>query len=201
MQIPQVSELAPDQAPLRVLIAEDETFIRLDLAESLIELGMEVVGAVANGQLAVDLARSTKPDVILMDITMPVRDGISAADEITSAEIAPVVLLSAYSHPDLVANAASVGIFGYLVKPFTGAEVRAAIMLAHVRWRELTTLNAEITLLRSRNHASEVVERAKQVLRGSGMSEEEAFAFLRRAAMDNRLTIAEAATKVIVSQE
>lgn len=182
---------------VRVLIAEDETLIRLDLAETLVELGLDVIGSVGNGQLAVDAARAMKPDVVLMDISMPVRDGISAAQEIISHEVAPVVLLSAFSQIDLVTSAAEAGTFGYLVKPFTGVEVRAAIVLAHARWQEFISLNAELERLRTRNHANGVVDRAKAVLQESGMSEDEAFRFLRKAAMDHRLTIAEAAAKII----
>jgi response regulator NasT len=187
-----------DEAPaMRVLIAEDETLIRLDLAETLTELGMDVVASVSNGQLAVDAAREMRPDVVLMDISMPVRDGISAAGELISNEVAPVVLLSAFSQVDLVASAAAAGTFGYLVKPFTGVEVRAAIVLAHARWQQFIELNAELERLRSRNHSIVVVDRAKVILQQSGMSEDEAFRFLRKAAMDNRLTIAEAAVKII----
>jgi two-component system, response regulator PdtaR len=186
---------------LRVLIAEDETLIRLDLAETLDELGMEVVGSVANGQLAVDAARVLRPDVVLMDISMPVRDGISAAQEIISHEVAPVVLLSAFSQVDLVSSAAAAGTFGYLVKPFTGVEVRAALVLSHARWQQFVGLNAELNRLRTRNHSMGVVDRAKGVLQESGMSEDEAFRFLRKAAMDNRLTIAEAAAKIVGKTE
>ena len=190
------SELDPS-ANLRVLIAEDETLIRLDLAETLTELGLVVVGAVGNGQLAVDAARALLPDVVLMDVSMPIRDGISAAQEIIGTGIAPVVLLSAFSQNDLVTSAAEAGTFGYLVKPFTGVEVRAALVLAHVRWHQLVDLNRELTRLRTRNAASGVVDRAKAVLQESGMSEEEAFAVLRKSAMDRRLTIAEAAAKIV----
>lgn len=190
------SELDPS-ANLRVLIAEDETLIRLDLAETLTELGLVVVGAVGNGQLAVDAARALLPDVVLMDVSMPIRDGISAAQEIIGTGIAPVVLLSAFSQIDLVTSAAEAGTFGYLVKPFTGVEVRAALVLAHARWHQLVDLNRELTRLRTRNAASGVVDRAKAVLQESGMSEEEAFAVLRKSAMDRRLTIAEAAAKIV----
>jgi AmiR/NasT family two-component response regulator len=190
------SELDPS-ANLRVLIAEDETLIRLDLAETLTELGLVVVGAVGNGQLAVDAARALLPDVVLMDVSMPIRDGISAAQEIIGTGIAPVVLLSAFSQNDLVTSAAEAGTFGYLVKPFTGVEVRAALVLAHARWHQLVGLNRELTRLRTRNAASRVVDRAKAVLQDSGMSEEEAFAVLRKSAMDRRLTIAEAAAKIV----
>jgi AmiR/NasT family two-component response regulator len=190
------SKLDPS-ANLRVLIAEDETLIRLDLAETLTELGLVVVGAVGNGQLAVDAARALLPDVVLMDVSMPIRDGISAAQEIIGIGIAPVVLLSAFSQNDLVTSAAEAGTFGYLVKPFTGVEVRAALVLAHARWHQLVGLNRELTRLRTRNAASGVVDRAKAVLQESGMSEEEAFAVLRKSAMDRRLTIAEAAAKIV----
>jgi response regulator NasT len=191
------SQLADQVAGLRVLIAEDETLIRLDLTETLTELGLVVIGAVANGQLAVDAARLLTPDVVLMDISMPIRDGISAASEIIASEIAPVVLLSAFSQVDLVSRAAEAGTFGYLVKPFTGVEVRAALILAEARWQQFVGLNAELNRLRIRNHASLVVDRAKAVLQASGMSEEEAFGFLRKTAMNHRLTIAEAAAKII----
>ncbi len=197
MRSQNVPKTADSIAFLRVLIAEDETLIRLDLAETLAELDIEVVGAVGNGQLAVDAARTLRPDVVLMDISMPVRDGISAASEIISSGIAPVVLLSAFSQSDLVASAAVAGTFGYLVKPFTGVEVRAALVLAHARWQEFVALNAEVERLRHRNHSSGVVDRAKATLQKSGMSEEEAFSFLRKTAMDRRLTIAEAAAKIV----
>jgi two-component system, response regulator PdtaR len=190
------SELDPS-ANLRILIAEDETLIRLDLAETLTELGLVVVGAVGNGQLAVDAARALLPDVVLMDVSMPIRDGISAAQEIIGIGIAPVVLLSAFSQNDLVTSAAEAGTFGYLVKPFTGVEVRAALVLAHARWHQLVDLNRELTRLRTRNAASGVVDRAKAMLQESGMSEEEAFTVLRKSAMDRRLTIAEAAAKIV----
>jgi len=128
---------------------------------------------------------------------MPIRDGISAAQEIMGIGIAPVVLLSAFSQNDLVTSAAEAGTFGYLVKPFTGVEVRAALVLAHALWHQLVDLNRELTRLRTRNAASGVVDRAKAVLQESGMSEEEAFAVLRKSAMDRRLTIAEAAAKIV----
>jgi len=197
MRSQDLPEGSESMTPLRVLIAEDETLIRLDVAETLTELGINVVGSVGNGQMAVDAARTLRPDVVLMDISMPVRDGISAASEIIGAEIAPVVLLSAFAQTDLVASAAAAGTFGYLVKPFTGVEVRAALVLAHARWQQFVGLNAEVERLRSRNHASGVVDRAKKVLQESGMSEDEAFTLLRKAAMDHRLTIAEAAAKIV----
>ena len=197
MRSPEEPAVANSVPALRVLIAEDETLIRLDLAETLVELGMDVVGAVGNGQLAVDNARALKPDVVLMDISMPVRDGISAATEIIASEIAPVVLLSAFSQVDLVTSAAEAGTFGYLVKPFTGVEVRAALFMARARWEQFVSINAELDRLRTRNHSSGVVDRAKDHLQESGMSEEEAFRFLRKAAMDYRLTIAEAAAKIL----
>jgi AmiR/NasT family two-component response regulator len=194
----QVKPEVTDSLPaLRVLIAEDETLIRLDLAETLVELGMDVVGAVSNGQLAVDAAKVLRPDVVVMDISMPVRDGISAATEIIAQEVAPVVLLSAFSQIDLVESAAAAGTFGYLVKPFTGVEVRAALVLAHARWQQFGDLNAELERLRTRNHSTSVVDRAKDVLQQSGMTEDQAFRFMRKAAMDHRLTIAEAAVKII----
>ena len=194
------TESTPDvdrSADLRVLIAEDETLIRLDLAETLTELGLEVVGAVGNGQLAVDSARALQPDVVLMDVSMPIRDGISAAKEIIGSGVAPVVLLSAFSQNDLVTSAAEAGTFGYLMKPFTGVEVRAALVLAHARWHQLVNLNEELARLRTRNDASGLVDRAKFVLQKSGMSEEDAFATLRSSAMDQRLTIAEAAAQIV----
>lgn len=184
---------------MRVLVAEDETLIRLDLVETLTDSGLVVVDAVANGQAAVDSALATRPDVVLMDISMPVRDGISAAEQIISSGTAPVVMLTAFTDVGLLDRAASAGVFGYLVKPLRVAELIPALVVARNRWQQFNELNTEISRLRERAHSNDITVKAKQVLMDQGLSEERAFALLRRWAMDRRQTIAEIATHVVAS--
>lgn len=181
---------------LDVLVAEDETLIRMDLVETLTELGFSVTAAVANGQAAVDSAMDIQPDVVLMDVSMPIRDGISAAEQIMSTGIAPVVMLSAFTEQGLVNQAVSAGVFGYLVKPFRAVELAPALHTAVSRWKEFVDLGAEIEGLRERREASSVVERAKSVLMAEGLTEEQAFGLLRRWAMDRRQTIFEISAQV-----
>ena len=189
-----------EMQPLRVLVAEDETLIRLDLVETLQELGYLVTGAAANGQEAVDLALATSPDVVLMDIDMPIRDGISAAEQIISRGVAPVVMLSAFSETDLIARAATAGVFGYLVKPLRAVELAPAFAVARQRWAAFSDLNAELDRVRSKTASHEVVDRGKGLLMEQGLTEEQAFSYLRRMAMDNRQTLAEAAAQLMGSQ-
>jgi two-component system, response regulator PdtaR len=184
---------------LRVLVAEDETLIRMDLVETLIERGFTITAAVANGQAAVDSAFENQPDAVLMDVSMPIRDGISAAEHIMSAGIAPVVMLSAFTEQDLVSRAASAGVFGYLVKPFRATELAPALNLAVSRWKEFVDLGAELDNLRERREASSVVERAKVILMQQGISEEQSFGLLRRWAMDRRQTISEVSAQVVAA--
>ena len=188
------------QDSLRVLVAEDESLIRRDLVETLAELGHEVVSDVGNGQAAVDAARSLGSkglDVVLMDISMPVRDGISAADQIISEGIAPVVMLTAYAQTDLMNQAAAAGVFGYLIKPLRQSDLVPALLMAQTRWTQFQGLSEEIVALKARKRVSDVTEQAKMLLIEQGLSEEQAFSLLRKAAMNARITLAEAATQVI----
>src|SRR6202047_4589606 len=162
--------------PRRVLVAEDEALIRLDLAEMLREEGYEVVGEAGDGQEAVDLADSLKPDLVIMDVKMPRRDGIDAASEIASKRIAPIVVLTAFSQRDLVERARDAGAMAYLVKPFTISDLIPAIELAMSRFAEITELEREVATLSDRLETRKIVERAKGLLQTKqGMSEPEAF--------------------------
>ncbi len=185
------------EGQLRVLVAEDETLIRMDLVETLKEIGFTVTAAVVNGQAAVDSAFGDPPDVVLMDISMPIRDGISAAEQIIGSGIAPVVMLSAFTDIGLLDRAASAGVFGYLVKPFRSAELSPTLRMAVSRWKEFTDLGSEIEQLRERREASSVVERAKLILMAEGLTEEQSFSQLRRWAMDRRQTISEVSALVV----
>ena len=180
----------------RVLVAEDEALIRMDLVEMLHELGYTVVGQAINGEAAVDLAVSLNPDAVLMDVAMPIRDGLSAASEIVAARVAPVVMVTAFSERDTVANAAQAGALGFIVKPFNRSDLAPAIELAVARWHQLLELEHQIDGLEARVRARDVVEEAKAWLQSEhGLTEPQAFALLRKAAMDGRITLAEAAAQ------
>lgn len=193
-------KIPPQTGALRVLIAEDETLIRMDLVETLVELGFVITAAVANGQAAVDSALEDPPDVVLMDISMPIRDGMSAAEQIMGAGIAPVVMLSAFAEVGLLDRAASAGVFGYLVKPFRAIELTPALRMAVSRWNEFTDLEKEIQQLRKRRESASVVERAKLILMAEGLTEDQSFSLLRRWAMDRRQTISEVSAQVLASR-
>ena len=182
----------------RVLVAEDEALIRMDLVEMLHELGYTVVGQAINGEAAVDLAVSLNPDVVLMDVAMPIRDGLSAASEIVAARVAPVVMVTAFSERDTVANAAQAGALGFIVKPFNRSDLAPAIELAVARWHQLLELEHQIDGLEARVRARDVVEEAKAWLQSEhGLTEPQAFALLRKAAMDGRITLAESAAQTL----
>lgn len=184
--------------PRTVLVAEDEAIIRMDLVELLTECGYDVVGQVGDGQAAVEQARVLRPDVVFLDIAMPRRDGLSAAEEILEEGIAPVVMVTAFSQREAVERAASAGVLGYLVKPFTKSDLAPAIEVAVARWEQMQDLRAQVGTLRERQAARETVDRAKAVLQERlGLTEPQAFAWLRRAAMDGRVTLAEAAAALI----
>jgi two-component system, response regulator PdtaR len=188
-------------APLRVVVAEDEAVIRMDLVEMVRELGHEVVGEAFNGQQAVDLVRSARPDLVFLDIAMPERDGLSAAEEIAGEDLCAVVMVTAFSQRDISTKAAQAGAVGYVVKPFTMADLDPAIALAMARWQQIQDLKAQVSSLGDRAASRETVVRAKTLLQeGHGMTEPEAFAWLRRAAMDRRVTLAEAATALLAGQ-
>ena len=150
--------------PRRVLIAEDEALIRLDLAEMLREEGYEIVGEAGDGQEAVELAERHNPDLVIMDVKMPRRDGIDAASEIASKRIAPIVVLTAFSQRDLVERARDAGAMAYLVKPFTISDLIPAIELAVSRFSEITELEREVATLSERLETRKLVERAKGLL-------------------------------------
>jgi two-component system, response regulator PdtaR len=185
-------------SPRRILIAEDEALIRLDLAEMLREEGYEIVGEAGDGQEAVELAEQLKPDLVIMDVKMPRRDGINAAAEIASARIAPIVVLTAFSQYELVERARDAGAMAYLVKPFTISDLIPAIELAMSRFSEIRALEREVATLSDRLETRKLVERAKGLLEvKQGMTEPEAFKWIQRTAMDRRTTMRRVAEVVL----
>ena len=188
--------------PHRVLIAEDEALIRLDLAEMLRDEGYEVVGEAGDGQEAVELAEKLNPDLVIMDVKMPRRDGISAAAEIASKRIAPIVVLTAFSQRDLVERARDAGAMAYLVKPFSINDLIPAIELAVSRFSEVTELEREVADLSDRLETRKLVERAKGLLQSKqNMTEPEAFKWIQRAAMDRRTTMKRVAEVILETFE
>jgi two-component system, response regulator PdtaR len=184
--------------PHRVLIAEDEALIRLDLAEMLREEGYQVVGEAGDGQEAVELAEKLDPDLVIMDVKMPRRDGIDAAKEIAAKRIAPIVVLTAFSQRDLVERARDAGAMAYLVKPFSITDLIPAIELAISRFNEISVLEKEVATLSDRLETRKLVERAKGLLQSKqGMSEPEAFKWIQRAAMDRRTTMKRVAEVIL----
>ena len=182
----------------RVLIAEDEALIRMDLAEMLRDEGYDIVGEAGDGQEAVELAEQHKPDLVIMDVKMPRRDGIDAASEIASKRIAPIVVLTAFSQRDLVERARDAGAMAYLVKPFTVSDLIPAIELAVSRFSEISELEREVATLSDRLETRKIVERAKGLLQAKqGMTEPEAFKWIQRAAMDRRTTMKRVAEVVL----
>lgn len=185
-------------APVRVLVAEDEALIRLDLAEMLAEAGYDVVGQASNGEQAVALAKSLRPDVVIMDVQMPVLDGISAAQQIGAVGIAPVVMLTAFSDKELVERARDAGVMAYVVKPFNAADLTPALEIARSRWVERGALEAEIADLGERLATRKALDRAKGVLMSElGLGEAEAFRWIQKSAMDRRMDMREVAEAVI----
>ena len=189
------------EATTRVIVAEDEAVIRMDLVEMLKELGYDVVAEAFNGERAVELVRQHRPDLAFLDIAMPVRDGLSAAEEISRDNLCAVVMVTAFSQRDVAMKAAEAGAVGYVVKPFTIADLEPTIALALARWRQIQDLQGQVAALGDRAKAREEVERAKTVLQERfGLSEPEAFSWLRKAAMDRRVTLSEAATALLSGQ-
>jgi AmiR/NasT family two-component response regulator len=182
----------------RVLIAEDEALIRLDLAEMLVEEGYEVVGEAGDGETAVRLAEELRPDLVILDIKMPIMDGLAAAEQIAEHNIAPVVILTAFSQRDLVERARAVGAMAYLVKPFQKTDLVPAIEIAVSRFAQVSALAAEVAGLTERLETRKSVERAKGALMTTyGMTEPQAFKWIQRTAMDNRLAMREVAERII----
>ncbi|MEU9847601.1 response regulator [Streptomyces sp. NPDC047985] len=182
----------------RVVIAEDEALIRLDLKEMLEEEGYAVVGEAGDGQRAVELAREHRPDLVILDVKMPVLDGISAAEKIAEESIAPVLMLTAFSQRDLVERARDAGAMAYLVKPFSKSDVVPAIEMAVSRFAELKALESEVADLAQRLETRKLVDRAKSILQTDyGLSEPAAFRWIQKTSMDRRMSMQQLAEALI----
>ncbi len=186
----------------RIIIADDESLIRMDLREMLGHLGYDVVAEASDGRSAVELAKKLLPDLIIMDIKMPDMDGIAAASELARDHIAPVVLLTAYSENSLIGRAKDAGVCGYLVKPFRETELMPVIELALARFNELRDLEREVTDLKDALETRKLVERAKGVLMEvHGLREADAFNRMRKTSMDNRTSMREVAEAILLTHE
>lgn len=185
---------------LRVLIADDEPIIRLDLKNMLESLGYEVIAEAGDGVSAVEAARTLKPDVAILDIKMPGMDGIDAANLLNSEKIAPVVLLTAFSDLDLINRAKEAGVFAYLVKPFRESDLRPAIEIAISRYKEFLALEEEVTELEDKLETRKLVERAKGILMDQyGLKEQEAFRRIQLQSMNTRKSMKEIAEAIIIA--
>lgn len=183
---------------LRVLVAEDESLIRLDLVEMLREAGYDVIGEAGNGRQAVELATELRPDVVVMDVKMPVMDGLTAAEQLVKARVAPVVILTAFSQRDLVERAREAGAMAYLVKPVQAQDLVPAVEMAVSRFTELVSLEQEVADLHGRLEARKTIERAKGVLQAEhGLTEPEAFRWIQRTSMDERSSMRAVARQVL----
>ena len=181
---------------VRILVAEDEALIRMDLVEMLQGAGYEVVAQATNGQEAIDLAIEHKPDLAILDVKMPILDGITAAERII--QIAPVLMLTAFSQKELVDRARDAGVMAYVVKPFTIGDLMPAIEIAISRHLQMRSLADEVADLHDRLETRKLIDRAKGILmQALNLSEPEAFSWIQRAAMDRRLTMKEVAAAVI----
>jgi two-component system, response regulator PdtaR len=184
--------------PARIVVAEDEAIIRMDLVEMLTEAGYDVVGQAADGQAAVSLVRSERPDLALLDVKMPILDGISAAEQICAENLAAVVLLTAFSDRALVARAAEAGAMGYLVKPVGRSDLVPALEVALARHGQMLLLEQEVGSLQEQIAARVFVERAKgELMSRLGLSEADAFQWLRKRAMDRRSTLVDVAKTIL----
>ena len=180
----------------RIIVAEDEALIRMDLVEMLTEAGYEVVGQASNGQEAIALVQELKPDLAILDVKMPVLDGISAAEEII--HIAPVLMLTAFSQKELVERARDAGVMAYVVKPFSITDLVPALEIAISRHKQMISLETEIANLQDRLETRKLIDRAKGILMSAlNLSEPQAFSWIQRAAMDRRMSMKEVALAVI----
>jgi AmiR/NasT family two-component response regulator len=199
---------APDQTPppsadarRRVVVAEDEALIRLDLREMLEEEGWSVVGEAGDGETAVQLAEQLRPDLVLLDVQMPVLDGLAAAERIASRRLAPVVMLTAFGQRDLVERAREAGAMAYLVKPFAKKDLVPAVEMAVSRFSEIVGLEAEVSGLQERLEARKTVERAKGVLQSRhGMTEPQAFRWIQTTSMNRRMSMRAVAEAVLAEE-
>lgn len=186
----------------RILLAEDEVISRMDLREMLENLGYSVIGEAGDGVAAVNLARTLKPDLVLMDIKMPELDGISAAQTLTQERVTPVLLLTAYADREFVDRAVDAGVMGYLVKPFAEAQLKPAIEIALERWRELRHIQQELASTQDTLETRKLVERAKGVLMDSqNLKEAEAFRRIQRLSMNSRKSMREVAEAILLAHE
>jgi two-component system, response regulator PdtaR len=188
--------------PTRIILAEDETIIRVDLKEELLRQGYLVVGDVGDGQSAVNLAREVRPDLVIMDIDMPEMDGITASEILMREKIAPVLLLTAYNNPELIERAKNAGVLHYLVKPWNQSALKPAIEVALARFAEFTALEDRVSTLEEQLATRKVVERAKGVLMAKqGLSEQDAFRKIQRTSMNARKSMREVAEAILLTDE
>jgi response regulator NasT len=190
------SNNSTNNSRVRILVAEDETIIRLDLIEMLTEAGYEVVANAENGAVAIEMAKLHKPDLAILDVKMPLVDGITAAQEII--EIAPVLMLTAFSQRELVERARDAGVMAYVVKPFSINDLIPAIEIAISRHRQMKSLQAEVADIYDRLESRKLIEKAKGILMsGLSLSEPQAFSWIQKTAMDRRIPMKEVAMAVI----
>ena len=186
----------------RILVAEDEAISRMDLCEMLENLGYSVVGQAGDGVAAVNLARTLKPDLVVMDIKMPELDGISAAEALSQERTVPVLLLTAYSDREFIDRAVDAGVMGYLVKPFAEAQLKPAIEVALERWREVRQMQQDLAETKDTLETRKLVERAKGVLMDSqNLKEAEAFRRIQRLSMNSRKSMREVAEAILLAHE
>lgn len=193
-----MSDTTTESAAKRVIVAEDESLIRIDIVETLRDHGFDVVAEAADGEKAVELAEELRPDLVVMDVKMPLMDGISAAEILTKKKIAPVVLLTAFSQRELVERASEAGALAYVVKPFTPNDLIPAIDIALGRYAQIQALEDEVADMAERLETRKILDRAKGILNNTmGLTEPEAFRWIQKASMDRRLTMKEVAQTVI----
>ena len=188
--------MSTENKKIRILVAEDETIIRLDLVEMLTESGYEVIAQAENGAVTIELAKKFKPDLAILDVKMPEMDGITAAEQIIS--LAPVLMLTAFSQRELVERARDAGVMGYVVKPFSISDLVPAIEIAISRHRQMKSLEEEVADLYERLETRKIIDRAKGILmKAMGLTEPESFSWIQKTAMDRRISMKQVAQAVI----
>jgi len=187
---------------LRIVIADDESIIRLDLKETLQRMGHQVVAEAGDGRTAVELVRQHRPDLVILDVKMPEQDGVDAAKEIANDRLAPVLLLTAYSQQDLVRRAMDAGVFAYVVKPFTESDLLPAMGVAIARFREFSSIAEEASNLSQALETRKLVDRAKGILMDkNGLREQDAFRRIQQQSMNSRKSMREIAEAIIIASE